>query len=129
MSSLEPSGQEFLSIIDEIVQSVKIHSNTDELTINPNIEFSKYEIIDDFFIPSISNSRLRSSPDLNSEILGYVQDIPYRIIGIGPEFEADGIRGNWYRIKTYIGPTTGWAFSGYLRVLTEEEKAKYFEGI
>ena len=123
---LSSSGQRFLNLIEAMIQSIKFLPDIDK---NNSLIFSSYEEIRDYYLPTIGNLRLRSKPAVDSEILGYVSEYPHLVIGVGPEFEADGIKGRWYRIRRYIGTTTGWAFSGYLRPLEEDEYIKYFEGI
>lgn len=128
-ATMSSAGQEFIKSIDDMAQSIRVSSRDTEVIINDSLEFIGYEIIRGYYVPTISDLRLRASPDLDSEILGYVEEVPHYIIGTGPELTADGIEGRWLRLQTVIGPTTGWAFSGYLRTMTPEEKANFFEGV
>ncbi|MBC8156973.1 SH3 domain-containing protein [Armatimonadetes bacterium] len=76
-------------------------------------------------LPSINNLRLRESETTDSKIIGYVLAEPYYVVQEGRDDTIDGIKGKWLRIRRGFSNKIGWAFSGYLRIATKEELAKF----
>ena len=86
-------------------------------------------IIDDELIfTTIDNLRMRKQPSLSGEILGYMDDIIYRVILIGEYAEIDGIKGNWVMVIPFNGNSISWVFNGFTRKPTEEEIWRCFGG-
>lgn len=86
-------------------------------------------IIDDRLVfPTIDNLRMRNSPSLTGEILGYMEKIIYRVIIIGDNDEIDGINGNWVMVIPYNGNNVSWVFNGFTRKPTEDELWRFFGG-
>ena len=87
---LSASGRRFLAMTEAMIRSIECRPGVET---NKSLLFSSYEDIPGYFLPTIENLRLRSGPSPDSEVLGYVSGYPHLIIGTGPEFEADGIKG------------------------------------
>ena len=125
IANMDSIGQDYYDFIDTMIQNLALNG---DFEINEDFEYMNYEYVSGYYIPTVENLRLRSSPDLNAQILGYVTDEPHKIIGFGDDFTAGGIEGKWLRIRTFTGTTTGWAFSGFIREIRKDEEIKYFEG-
>ena len=129
INTLNTDGQRLILYMDYIIESVETQTARSDIVYNPFLVIDNPNSLPGYWIPTIENLRLRDGSALDSNILGFVKDRPYRIIDIGSPVQIDGIDGYWYRIASLIGTETGWAFSGYLRELREGEIEKYFEGI
>ena len=73
-----------------------------------------------FFTPSVSNLRLRETPDLNGKFIRSLnQNEKLELIEKGKEETINGTKGTWVKVKTEKGEV-GWCFDAYL----EEVKKK-----
>lgn len=105
-------------------------------TVSPNINHEK-KIVQGFLyeperyteivIPTIENLRLRDGSSTKSNIVGLVEKRPYNVIQKGKIDNIDGINGRWLRIRPLLQNKLGWAFSGYLREMSEQEIDSFLE--
>jgi hypothetical protein len=108
--------------------SITFAISNDSHKIEGGYAYEKYPTDYAYILPTISNLRMRNSPALTGEVVGFMQNRMYQIIRIGERAEIDGITGNWILIKPYPGNSLSWVFSGYTRKATEQEIANYYDG-
>lgn len=117
--------REFFELLETLEESIDFKNSDGYTSITNGYAYEKYTTDYSYIFPAISNLRMRSSPSLTGEILGYMENRMYQVIIIGEEAEIDGIRGNWLMIKPYLRPALSWVFSGYTRKATDAEIEGY----
>lgn len=114
-------------ILQEMFQNLFLLENTITFSLSDdsikiiNGNVGEEIIEDDLVLPIINNLRMRKTPSLSGEIIGYMEDKIYRIIALGEEEEIEGINGNWIMIKPHDSNDVSWVFSGFTRKPTTEE--------
>lgn len=111
--------QKFYSLYRNIIQSIS-PINKDGIIIKSGYSFET-EHYSEIVTPIIDNLRLRDNDSKKSTIIGYVEKRPYSILQKGKNEVIDGISGTWIRIKPFLRNKIGWAFSGYMREMSNEE--------
>ena len=97
----------------QIVDSISLDVSDGELVIyDENTDLRKHSF--ERYKPSIANLRWRKAPNLDSEILGYVQAKPHIILEVGEQDTINGVSGTWTRYWNLWTDEVGWAFDAYM---------------
>jgi hypothetical protein len=115
-------ARDFYRKVSSMIDSIRIPASGNGKRLDYSLQFASYDIRGEQYVPTITNLRLREKPSLSAAIVGLVKNQPHLIIEKGPEATIDGVKGNWVRIRPLAGNRIGWAFSGYLRRLTDKER-------
>ena len=117
--------QQFYFLYQNIIQSISpLQTNGKIITSGYSFETENYSEI---VTPIIDNLRLRDGDTKTSNIIGYVEKRPYSILQKGKNEVIDGVSGTWIRIKPFLQNRIGWAFSGYMREMSNDEVSSYEE--
>jgi hypothetical protein len=120
--------EKFFQLLNLLEESITFDISSNSTSIVNGYAYEKYNTDYSYVIPTTSNLRMRNSPSLTGEVIGYMADSLYQIIVFGEASEVDNIKGNWILLKPYNGNSLAWVFNGYTRKATEEEIEGYFTG-
>jgi hypothetical protein len=86
-----------------------------------------YTAVKGYYLSTTTDLKLRLAPPRNAAPFGIVMHRPCRIIAYGRVETIDEVRGRWATVVPLHGNQVGWAFSGHLRKVTDEEMAEHFD--
>ena len=107
----------FFLVVESITTDV---SDGDLIIYDESTDLEKYPF--ERYEPGISGLQWRSAPDLDSEIIGYVQDDPHIVLEVGEEDTINGVTGTWTRYWNVWTEEIGWTLDAYMEPETIREE-------